>query len=125
MIHGVYRRPRTPATTLRAVVPQGRNAVPERGRELGFRPRAYRGVVPGRGKDRRVVRVGPEPGRRTADRVRDEQVDALVGELGPPRGFDVVGLGREPDDDLSGPARGGDLAQDVGGRLEDELGDPL
>src|SRR4051812_2274381 len=121
MIGRVYRRGPTPATTLPSVAPLGRHAIPQGDRELRFRPGAQRGLLSGRRQYRRVVRVCAEPGRGPAHRVGDEEIEALVRELRPPGGLDVVGLGGEADDHLTRPTPCADLPHDVRRWLEDEL----
>ena len=57
-------------------------------------------VVARRVEDRRVVRVGAEAGARAAHLVRHDEVDPLARQLAAARCLDVVGLGREPHEDL-------------------------
>ncbi len=64
----------------------------------------------------------PNPVPLAPDLVGDEQIDALALELRLARRLDVAGLGREPHQAPVRGARSPELAEDVGRRLERELG---
>ena len=61
-----------------------------------------------------------DAGRR--DVVGHDQVEALAAQLAGGVGGDVVGLGREPDEDLARALAPAELGQDVDGGLELDAG---
>jgi hypothetical protein len=68
------------------------------------------------------VRVVPEPDTRGRNVVGDDQVDPFAHQLGPRVRHHVGGLRGEADQHLAGPPPGPEAGEDVGGRLEHDVG---
>ena len=75
-------------------------------------------------EDHDLVGVVLEPGAGRRDVVGDDQVEVLAPELALGVLAERLGLGREPDQRLTRALRRSEASQDVGGRLEDDLGRP-